>query len=96
MFDNMFHLQIVVFFQDNKPLLMNLLWHALFRCEFKINHEEWIKSVKPKLGSNVSEDVLAAIKTSYDDMKTLYKVRTETRLALQSLLKVSPIYCCVP
>lgn len=59
----------------------------LQRCEFKINHEEWIKSVKPKLGSNVSEDVLAAIKTSYDDMKTLYKVRTETRLALQSLLK---------
>ncbi|XP_022967167.1 outer envelope protein 64, mitochondrial [Cucurbita maxima] len=59
----------------------------LQRCEFKINHEEWIKSVKPKLGSNVSEDVLAAIKTSYDDMKTLYKVRTETRLALQNLLK---------
>lgn len=75
---------------------MNVMWHALFRCEFKINHEEWIKSVKPKLGSNASEDILSAIKTSYDDMKTLYKVRTEMRIALQSLLKVSTIYCCVP
>lgn len=75
---------------------MSVMWHALFRCEFKINHEEWIKSVKPKLGSNASEDVLAAIKTSYDDMKALYKVRTEMRIALQSLLKVSTIYCCVP
>ncbi|XP_022141957.1 outer envelope protein 64, mitochondrial [Momordica charantia] len=59
----------------------------LQRCEFKLNHEEWIKSVKPKLGSNASEDVLAAINTSFDDMKTLYKVRTEMRIALQSLLK---------
>lgn len=77
-------------------LLMSVMWHALFRSEFKINHEEWIKSVKPKLGSNASEDVLAAIKTSYDDIKTLYKVRMETRIALKSLLKVSPISCCVP
>ncbi|KAM6554529.1 hypothetical protein CsatB_015291 [Cannabis sativa] len=60
---------------------------ALQRYEFKSNHEEWVKSVKPKLGPGVSDCVYAAIKTTYDNIKTLYKVRTEMRATLQSLLK---------
>ncbi|KAL5563247.1 hypothetical protein UlMin_032994 [Ulmus minor] len=60
---------------------------SLQSYEFKSNHEEWITSVKPKLGRNVSGCVNEAIKTTYENVKTLYKVRTEMRAAFQSLLK---------
>lgn len=60
---------------------------SLQRYEFKSNHEEWVKSVKPKLGPDVSDRILAAINTSHENIKTLYKVRTEMRAALQNLLK---------
>ncbi|CAN6543828.1 unnamed protein product [Malus baccata var. baccata] len=56
-------------------------------CEFKTNHEEWVKSAKPKLGPDVSDRVRAAMNSTNENMKTLYKVRTEMRAALQSLLK---------
>ncbi|PIA52131.1 hypothetical protein AQUCO_01000190v1 [Aquilegia coerulea] len=59
----------------------------LQRCEFKTNHEEWIKEVKPKLGNDISERVLAAVNTTHEDIKILYRVRTEMRAALHSLLK---------
>lgn len=67
-----------------------MTWTPAFRYEFKSNHEEWVKSVKPKLGPDVSDRILAAINTSHENIKTLYKVRTEMRAALQNLLKVSP------
>ncbi|XP_030944215.1 outer envelope protein 64, mitochondrial isoform X2 [Quercus lobata] len=60
---------------------------SLQRYEFKTNHEEWVNSVKPKLGPDVSDRVLAAINTTHKNMKILYKVRTEMRVALQNLLK---------
>ncbi|CAB4289764.1 unnamed protein product [Prunus armeniaca] len=59
----------------------------LQRCEFKTNHEEWVKSAKPRLGPDASDRVRAAIDSTHENMKTLYKVRTEMRAALQSLLK---------
>ncbi|KAK6143708.1 hypothetical protein DH2020_024056 [Rehmannia glutinosa] len=59
----------------------------LQRYEFKTNHEEWIKSVKPKLGPDVSNRVWAAINTTQENVKSLYKVRMEMRAALKSLLK---------
>ncbi|KAL7001901.1 Outer envelope protein 64, mitochondrial [Sarracenia purpurea var. burkii] len=59
----------------------------LQRYEFKTNHEEWVKSIKPRLGSDVSDKVHAAITATYDNIKSLYKVRTEMRVALRSLLK---------
>ncbi|PON55921.1 Amidase [Parasponia andersonii] len=69
-------------------LQSNFCYYAnLIRYEFKSNHEEWIKSVKPKLGPDVSDRVYAAIKTTYENVKALYKVRTEMRASLQSLLK---------
>nr|KYP60562.1 Glutamyl-tRNA(Gln) amidotransferase subunit A [Cajanus cajan] len=55
--------------------------------EFKTNHEEWVKSVKPRLGRGVSDRVIAAMNTTHDNIKTLYKVRTEMRGAFQRLLK---------
>ena len=36
----------------------------------------------------MSDHVIAAINTTYDNIKALYKVRTEMRGAFQSLLKV--------
>ncbi|KAK9989088.1 hypothetical protein SO802_029327 [Lithocarpus litseifolius] len=60
---------------------------SLQRYEFKTNHEEWVNSVKPKLGPDVFDRVLAAINTTHENMKFLYKVRTEMRAALQNLLK---------
>ncbi|XP_022763683.1 outer envelope protein 64, mitochondrial-like isoform X2 [Durio zibethinus] len=60
---------------------------SLQRYEFKTNHEEWVKDVKPRLGPEISHCVLAAINTTYENVKVLYKVRTEMRAAMQSLLK---------
>ncbi|KAL3839438.1 hypothetical protein ACJIZ3_024029 [Penstemon smallii] len=59
----------------------------LQRYEFKRNHEEWIKSVKPKLGPHVSSRVWEAIYTVQENVESLYKVRMEMRAALESLLK---------
>lgn len=60
---------------------------SLQRCEFKTNHEEWVTSVKPRLGPRTTNCVLTAVNTSLENIKTLYKVRSEMRAALQSLLK---------
>lgn len=60
---------------------------SLQRYEFKTNHEEWFRSVKPKIGPDVSDRVRAAVKLTHENIKTYYKVRTEMRAALQSLLK---------
>ncbi|XP_015578882.1 outer envelope protein 64, mitochondrial isoform X2 [Ricinus communis] len=60
---------------------------SLQRYEFKTNHEEWVKSVKPKLAPDVSNRVLAAINATYENVKVLYKIRSEMRAATQSLLK---------
>ncbi|CAL5377716.1 unnamed protein product [Camellia sinensis] len=64
----------------------------LQRYEFKTNHEEWVKSTKPRLGPDVSDRVRAAINTAYENIKSLYKVRTEMRSALQSLLNCPNYY----
>ena len=60
----------------------------LFRYEFKTNHEEWIESVKPRLGCAVFGHVSTATGAAYDNIKTLYKVKNEMRGAFQRLLKV--------
>ncbi|XP_073121155.1 outer envelope protein 64, mitochondrial [Henckelia pumila] len=59
----------------------------LQRYEFKTNHEDWVKSVKPKLASDISNRVWTSINANQDNIKSLYKVKTEMRAALQSLLK---------
>lgn len=59
----------------------------LQRHEFRTKHEEWIKAVKPKLGKDISDRVLAAVNTTHEDIKAYYTVRTEMRAVLQTLLK---------
>ncbi|XP_047153947.1 outer envelope protein 64, mitochondrial-like isoform X1 [Vigna umbellata] len=76
--------------QQNETSILKTLSSVMLLLqgyEFKTNHEEWVKSLKFKLGRGVPDHVIAAISTLYDNIKTLYKVRTEMRGAFQSLLK---------
>ncbi|KAL4196202.1 hypothetical protein AMTRI_Chr04g182160 [Amborella trichopoda] len=59
----------------------------LHRYEFKTNHEDWFKSVKPSLSSNISARVLAALNTTNENVKSCYTVRTQMRAAMSNLLK---------
>ncbi|XP_042007169.1 outer envelope protein 64, mitochondrial-like [Salvia splendens] len=73
----------------------------LRRHEFKINHEEWVKSIKPRICPDISNRVLAAINTTQENVKSLYKVKVEIRAALRSLLKdngilIIPTVCDPP
>jgi hypothetical protein len=68
-----------------------VLWdscHKLSRYELKANHEDWVNTVKPKLGLDVSTRVLRAVNFTRDNIKSLYAVRNELRAALKNLLKV--------
>ncbi|KAJ1402236.1 Tetratricopeptide-like helical domain superfamily [Sesbania bispinosa] len=66
---------------------LSLVMRSLQGYEFKANHEDWVKSVKRRFGHVVSDRVIAAINNTQDNIKALYKVRTEMRGAFQSLLK---------
>ncbi|PNT69605.1 hypothetical protein BRADI_3g58760v3 [Brachypodium distachyon] len=59
----------------------------LQRYEFKANHEDWVNTVKPKLGLDISTRVLQAVNFTDDNIKSLYIVRNEWRAALKNLLK---------
>ncbi|MED6185271.1 hypothetical protein PIB30_055448 [Stylosanthes scabra] len=76
--------------QENGASILRALSSVMLSLqgyEFKTNHEDWVKSIKPKLGRDVFDRVIAAINTTHDNIKSLYKVRTEMRAAFQSLLK---------
>ncbi|KAJ4955178.1 hypothetical protein NE237_011961 [Protea cynaroides] len=57
------------------------------RYEFKINHEEWISSVKPDLGPGISERVQEALMTTGEDIDIFHTIRNEFRAALTDLLE---------
>ncbi|TVU28575.1 hypothetical protein EJB05_20097, partial [Eragrostis curvula] len=59
----------------------------LQRYEFKANHEDWVNTVNPKLGLDISTRVLRAVNFTSDNIKSLYAVRNELRAALKNLLK---------
>ncbi|KAF0933068.1 hypothetical protein E2562_013814 [Oryza meyeriana var. granulata] len=59
----------------------------LQRYEFKTYHEDWVNTVKPKLGLDISTRVLQAVNSTSDNIKSLYIVRNELRAALKNLLK---------
>ncbi|KAL9321397.1 hypothetical protein ACSQ67_013236 [Phaseolus vulgaris] len=76
--------------QQNAVSILKDLTSVMFSLqgyEFKTNHEKWFKSVKPRLGRTVSKRINSAMNSTHDRMKTLYKVRTEMRVAFQRLLK---------
>eukprot|EP01018_Ginkgo_biloba_P007867 Gb_16992 [translate_table: standard] len=75
--------------------------HLLQRYEFKMNHEEWVNTVKPVLGPGISARVRAALETTDENIESCLKARNETRAALNSLLKddgilVIPTVQCPP
>ncbi|CAL4885430.1 unnamed protein product [Urochloa decumbens] len=59
----------------------------LQRYEFKASHENWVNTVKPKLGLDISTRVLSAVNFAHDNIKSLYAIRNELRVALKNLLK---------
>lgn len=60
---------------------------SLQRHEFKTNHEDWVKSVEPKLALDVSDNLLTAINTTHENIKALYDIRKQLRACMQILLK---------
>lgn len=59
----------------------------LQRYEFKMNHEEWINSVKPDIGPGISGRVRAALDTNNENIGHCLKAKDEAREALNALLK---------
>ena len=65
--------------------LINLSKH---RYEFKNNHGEWVRTVKPDLGPRISERVWEAVNTTDENVDVCHSVKTELRVALNALLGV--------
>ncbi|XP_043726255.1 amidase 1-like [Telopea speciosissima] len=59
----------------------------LQRYEFKINHEEWISSVKPHFGPFISERVQESLMATSENIDIFHTVRNELRAALNDLLE---------
>lgn len=54
--------------------------------EFKMNHEEWIHSIKLASGLGISEHVKAALETNSELVSESMKLRNEARIAMNELL----------
>lgn len=74
---------------EGNSTLKNLcdVFLLLQRYEFKMNHEEWVKTVKPVLGDGISGRVRAALETTDEQIEYCLKARNEMRAALSNLLK---------
>lgn len=74
---------------EGNSTLKNLcdVFLLLQRYEFKMNHEEWVNTVKPVLGDGISGRVHAALETTDEQIEYCLKARNEMRAALSNLLK---------
>ncbi|GMY20040.1 amidase 1-like [Fagus crenata] len=59
---------------------------VLQRYEFKNNHGEWVRTIKPDLGPGISERVWEAVKTTDENVDVCHSVKIELRAALNALL----------
>ncbi|XVF09459.1 hypothetical protein REPUB_Repub07fG0094500 [Reevesia pubescens] len=59
----------------------------LQRYEFKFKHEEWINSEKPVLDSAISSQIKETLAVTDKEIEICKSIRTEMRLAVNSLLK---------
>ena len=69
--------------------------HPFVRSEFKANHAEWVNCVKPNLGPGIRERVHEAIASEDGPMEDFHVLKTEFKLALSALIKVThgiPLY----
>ncbi|XP_004302440.1 PREDICTED: amidase 1 [Fragaria vesca subsp. vesca] len=58
----------------------------LQRHEFKTNHGEWIKTIRPDLGPGISERVWEAVRAADENTNVCHSVKTELRATLTELL----------
>ncbi|XP_057849890.1 outer envelope protein 64, chloroplastic isoform X1 [Cryptomeria japonica] len=74
---------------EGKSALKDLsnAFELLQRYEFKMNHEEWVSTVKPHLGYEISVRVRAALESTEEKIQSCLKARNEMREALCNLLK---------
>jgi amidase len=59
-----------------------------FRSEFKANHGEWVRTVKPNLGPGIRERVQEAIASEDGPVEDFLALRSEFKSALADLVKV--------
>ncbi|PIN05986.1 Amidase [Handroanthus impetiginosus] len=74
--------------EDNIPSLAALssAMRLLQRYEFKNNHGEWIRAVKPNLGPGIAERIWEALKTTDENIDVCHSLKNELRSALSDLL----------
>ncbi|CAK9328361.1 unnamed protein product [Citrullus colocynthis] len=59
----------------------------LQRYEFKINHEEWVRTHNPHLGPGISDRVSEAMKATDENTDLCHSIKMELREALAALLE---------
>lgn len=67
-------------------LLANVM-QLVKRQEFKCNHGEWISSVKPTLDPIIVAQIRESLEISDEEIENFRTIRSEIRIALNSLLK---------
>nr|AAS47584.1 chloroplast Toc64-1 [Physcomitrium patens] len=67
--------------------LLRTAMQILQRWEFKLNHEEWLTTVKPDLAPALAARTKLALETSSNLVPLLQKIKDETRYAISELLK---------
>ncbi|PON95739.1 hypothetical protein TorRG33x02_085680, partial [Trema orientale] len=74
--------------KDKVPSLKSFLskGNAEQEYDFKNNHGEWVKTVKPDLGPGISERVWEALETTDENIDVCRSVKTELCAALTALL----------
>jgi len=60
-----------------------------YRWEFKVNHEEWLTSVKPDLAPALAARTKAALETNSHSLPLVERIKDEARYAINDLLKVN-------
>ncbi|CAL4950802.1 unnamed protein product [Urochloa decumbens] len=67
--------------------VISYVMRCLQRSEFKANHAEWVKTVKPNLGPGIRERVYEAIISADGPMEDFHALKTEFKSALSALVK---------
>lgn len=60
----------------------------LFRYEFKINHEEWVRTYNPHFGPGISERISEAMRATDEKTDMSHSIKIELREALAALFEV--------
>ena len=69
-------------------MFSSFIYHWKRRFEFKKDHGEWVSTVKPKLGPEISQRVSEALRFTGDGADICHSVKEELHDALTALLGV--------